>query len=173
VSSKILTWEDTHCPSSVELYDFDLRRHVLSIIWGALWICPEKARTVHHLGSSTILTVEGMYSPSSADVMGTLWFWTEKARTLRYLGKCWGALWFWPEKARSVCHLGTCWGALWFWPKRARPFHHLERRAGELCGFDWRVHVLSIIWGSSMVLSPRGHLLSTIWGRAWCSMDLT
>jgi hypothetical protein len=32
----ILTEEGTHCPSSAELYDFDLRRHVLSIIWEAI-----------------------------------------------------------------------------------------------------------------------------------------
>jgi hypothetical protein len=28
--------EDTYLPSSGELYDFDMRRHLVSIIWGAL-----------------------------------------------------------------------------------------------------------------------------------------
>jgi hypothetical protein len=28
--------ENTYCPSSGELYDFDMRRHVMSIICGAL-----------------------------------------------------------------------------------------------------------------------------------------
>ena len=27
---------ELYCPSFGELYDFDMRRHVLSIIWGAL-----------------------------------------------------------------------------------------------------------------------------------------
>jgi hypothetical protein len=32
----ILTVEGTYCPSSGELYDFDMRRRILSIIWGAI-----------------------------------------------------------------------------------------------------------------------------------------
>jgi hypothetical protein len=35
-SYMILTVEGTYCPSTGELYDFDMRKHVLSIIWGAL-----------------------------------------------------------------------------------------------------------------------------------------
>jgi hypothetical protein len=64
----ILTWEDTYSPSSGEMYDFVLRRHVLYIICGALWFWPEKTRTVHHLGSSMILTWEGTYCPSFGDL---------------------------------------------------------------------------------------------------------
>jgi hypothetical protein len=61
----ILTWEDTHCLSSGELYDFYLRTQVVSIIWKALWFWPEKTRTVHHLGRYMILTWEDTYCPSS------------------------------------------------------------------------------------------------------------
>jgi hypothetical protein len=57
-----------YCPSSGELYYFDLRRHVLSIIWGAILFLPEKARTVLHLRSSMILIVEGTYCPSSGEI---------------------------------------------------------------------------------------------------------
>jgi hypothetical protein len=35
-SYMILNVEGTYCPSSGELYDFDMRRHVLSIIWAAI-----------------------------------------------------------------------------------------------------------------------------------------
>jgi hypothetical protein len=49
-SSMNLTWEDTYCPSFGELYEFDMRRHVMSIIWGALSFWSENTRTVHHLG---------------------------------------------------------------------------------------------------------------------------
>jgi hypothetical protein len=35
-SFMILTVEGTYCPSSGELYEFDMKRHVLSIIWGAI-----------------------------------------------------------------------------------------------------------------------------------------
>jgi hypothetical protein len=45
-SSMILTWEDMYCQSFGELCDFDLRRHVLSIIWEAMRFWPEKTRTV-------------------------------------------------------------------------------------------------------------------------------
>jgi hypothetical protein len=136
----------------------------LGTCWGgAIWFSPEKAYTVHHMGSSMILTVEGMYCPSS----GELYNFDRRGHVLSIIcgrdGELYG---FFPEKARSLRHLGTCWGALRFCSKRARPVHHLERRARELCGFDWRGHVLSIIWGSFMVLSLRGHLLSTIWGCA-------
>jgi hypothetical protein len=64
----ILTVEGTYCSSSGELYDFDLRRHVLSIIRGAIWFWPEKPRTVHHLGSSIMLTWVGTYCPSSGEL---------------------------------------------------------------------------------------------------------
>jgi hypothetical protein len=63
-SSMILIWEHTYCPSSEELYDFDLRRQVLSIICGALSFWPEKACTLHHLESSMILSWEDTYCPS-------------------------------------------------------------------------------------------------------------
>jgi hypothetical protein len=99
-SSMILTWVDTYCPSSAELYGFDLRRPVLSIIWGSLWFWPEKARTVHHLGSSIILTWEGAYCPSS----GELYDFDLRRHVLSII---WGALWFWPEKTRTVHHLGS------------------------------------------------------------------
>jgi uncharacterized protein YjiS (DUF1127 family) len=64
----IAPWDGPYCPSSGELYDFDMRRHVLFIIWGAMRFWPEKARTVHHLWSSMILTVEGTYCPSSGEL---------------------------------------------------------------------------------------------------------
>jgi hypothetical protein len=48
--------------------EFDMRRHVLSIIWGALWFWHEKARTAHQLGRSTILTWEDTYCPSSGEL---------------------------------------------------------------------------------------------------------
>jgi hypothetical protein len=64
-SYMILTWEDTYCPSSGELYDFDLWRHILSIIWGALWFWLENKGSVHHLECSMIMTWEGTYCPSS------------------------------------------------------------------------------------------------------------
>jgi hypothetical protein len=58
----ILTWKGTsYCPPFGELYDFERRVHVLSIIWGALWFWHEKARTVLHMGSYAILTWKGTY----------------------------------------------------------------------------------------------------------------
>jgi hypothetical protein len=45
-----------------------MRRHVLSIIWGAILFLPEKARNVHHLRNSMILTVEDTYCPSSGEL---------------------------------------------------------------------------------------------------------
>ena len=99
-SYMILTWEGTYCPSSGELYDFDSRGHVLSIIWVAMRFWPEKARTVYHLRSSMTLIVEGTYCPSS----GELYDFDRRGQLLFII---WGALWFWHEKARTVHHLGS------------------------------------------------------------------
>jgi hypothetical protein len=46
----------------------------LFIIWGALWFWPEKTRTVHHLGSSIILTWEDQNdrAPQMMDSTGLL-----------------------------------------------------------------------------------------------------
>jgi hypothetical protein len=96
----IVIWEGTYCPSSGELCDFDMRRHVLSIIWRAIWFLPEKARTVHHLESYMILTWEVTYCPSS----GELYDFDLRSHVLSII---WGAIWFWPEKARTVHHLGS------------------------------------------------------------------
>jgi hypothetical protein len=74
-----------YCPSSGELCDFDLRRHVLSIIWGAILFLLENARTVLHLKSFMILTVEGTYCPSS----GELYEFDMKRHVLSII---WGAI---------------------------------------------------------------------------------
>jgi hypothetical protein len=79
-------------------WNFDLRRHVLSIIWGAISFWPEKTCTVHHLGSSMILTWEGTYCPSS----GELYDFDLRRRVLSII---WGALSFWSENTRIVHHL--------------------------------------------------------------------
>jgi hypothetical protein len=55
-------------PSTVKIIELPrcLRRHVLSIIWGAIWFWHEKERTVHHLPSYTILTWDDPYRSSFA-----------------------------------------------------------------------------------------------------------
>jgi hypothetical protein len=113
-SSMILTWEGTYCPSSGELYDFnrrgragkrygfDLRRHVLSAIWGRagerygfdlrghvlsiIW------RGV--LGSSVVLTWEGASCPSSG---GAIWSCHREGTPCPPSGDVLGALWIWPK----------------------------------------------------------------------------
>ena len=141
----------------------------LGTCWGgAIWFSPEKAYTVHHMGSSMILTVEDMYCPSS----GELYNFDRRGHVLSIIcgrdGELYG---FFPEKARSLRHLGTCWGALRFWSKRARPVHHLERRARELCGFDLRGHAMSTIWRdvlvSSVVLTGEGTSCPSSGGALW------
>jgi hypothetical protein len=82
-----LIWEGKYCPLSGELYDFDRIGHVMSIIWGALRFWPEKARTVHHLGNSMILTWEGTYCPSSRGLYDF-----DLRRHL--LSIIWGSIWF-------------------------------------------------------------------------------
>jgi hypothetical protein len=81
-----------------------MRRHVLSIIWGAIWFWHEKARTVHHLRSHMILTWDGPYCPS----FGELYDFDMRGHVLSII---WVAIWFWHEKAR----LSIIWGAIWFW----------------------------------------------------------
>ena len=164
-SYMILTWEGTYCPSSVELfdfelrstyspysaelYDFDLRRPVPSIIWGALSFWPEKARTVDHLGSSMIFTVEGTYWPSSGEL-------SDFGMRRHVLSIIWGAIWFW----RRGRVLPINWGALRFWHEKTRIVHHLRSSmiltwegtycpsTGELYDCDMRRHEMSIIWGA-------------------------
>ena len=142
----ILTREGTYCPSSGELYDFDMRRHVLSIICGAIWFWHEKARTVHHLWSYLILnweartlhilpsymilTWDGPYRQS----FGELYHFDLRRHVMSII---WGALWFWHEKTRTVYHLGSSdfdmrrhvlpinWGDLRFWHEKTRTVHHL------------------------------------------------
>jgi hypothetical protein len=102
-SSMILTWEGTYFPSSGELYDVVLRRHVLSIIWGALSFWSEKTRTVHHLGSYIILTWEDTYCPS----FGELYDFYLRRNVLSII---WRAIWFWqnhiaPQMMDSTCLL--------------------------------------------------------------------
>ena len=145
-SSMILTWEDTYCPSSAELYGFDLRRPVLSIIWGSLWFWPEKARTVHHLGSSIILTWEDTYCPSS----GELYEFNRRGHVLSII--C----------GRDAVYMILTWEDT-YCPS-----------SGELYDFDSRGHVLSIIWVAmrfwpEKVLSITGSSigLSIIWGALW------
>ena len=121
------------CGRDGKLYDFDMRRHVLSIIWGAIWIWHEKARTVHHLGSYLILTWEGTYCPSS----GELYDFDLRRHVLSIIR---GAMWFWPEKTRTVHHLGS--SIMLTWVGTYCP------SSGELYEFDLRRHVLSIIWGA-------------------------
>jgi hypothetical protein len=86
-----------------ELYDFEMRRHVLSIICGAKWFWPETARTVHHLGSSTILTWEGTYCPSS----GELYDFDRKGHAMPSSGELYDF-----DLRRHV--LSIIWGAIWF-----------------------------------------------------------
>ena len=146
-------------------------RHVLSIIWRAIWFwpwegtyCPEwgtydfdmRKRTVHHLGSSTILIWEGTYCPSSAkiydfDLRRSPSWGALHTRTVHHLGSSmiltWeGTLtWFWWE--RYV--MSIIWGALWFWHEKARTAHQLGSStilrwgtycpsSGELYDFDMR-----------------------------------
>ena len=148
-SSMILTWEATYCPSSSWKAVLSImililmRRHVLPINWGALRFWPEKARTVHHLGSSIILTWEGTYCPSS----GELYDFDRRGHVLSII---WGAIWFWPETNRTVQgSMMLSWEG-----------HPLS---GELCDFDMRRHVLSIIWGA-LWFDMRRHVLSIICG---------
>jgi uncharacterized protein YjiS (DUF1127 family) len=115
--------------------------------WGALWLWHEKARTVHHLGNPMILTWEGTYCPSYAElydfdmrrhvlsiICGALWFWHEKARTVHHQGSYMILTWDGPycpsfgelyhvDLRRHV--LSIIWGALWFWPEKARTVDHL------------------------------------------------
>ena len=145
----IVTGEGAYCPSSGELYDFDMRRHVLSIICQAIWFWPEtartvhlwvalsfwpdKARTVHHLWSSMILTVEGTHCPSSGEL--------HDFEMRKYvLSIIWRATWFWDEEARTVHHLGSY--LILTWEGTYCP------SSEDLYDLDRRGHVLSTIWGA-------------------------
>ena len=145
----ILRWGGSCCPSSGELYDFDMKRHVLPINWGdrrfwhektrtvhhlgALRVWPAKTRTVHHPRSSMILTWEGTYCPSSAELC-------DFVLGRHVLSIIWGALWIWHEKARIVHHLESYMILTWDGPYCSS--------FGELYHFDLRRHVQSIIWGA-------------------------
>jgi hypothetical protein len=141
-----------YCPSSGELYDFDLRRLVLSIIWGALWCWPERARTIHHLGISIMLIWEDTYCPWSGDLYD---FDLRRHVLVRAFSSQSHSA---PQMMDSTCLLRSksycspddgryvsshvkiiiydfvlrrhvlysiC-GALWFWPENTRSVHHLE-----------------------------------------------
>ena len=100
-SAMVLTWEGTFClpfGDVGERYGFDLRGHVLSIIWRGV------------LGSSMVLTGEGTSCPSSG---GALWSFPREGTSCPPSGDVLGALWIWPKMSRPVHHLETCWGGLW------------------------------------------------------------
>ena len=135
-----------------------MRRHVLSIIWGALWFWHEKARTAHQLGRSTILTWEDTYCPSSGELYDfdlrrhvmsiiwvAIWFWCRG----HVLSIIWGALRFWHEKARTVHHLGSY--MILTWEGTHSP------SSEELYDFDMRRHVLSIIWRAIWFWHEKAH----------------
>jgi hypothetical protein len=123
----LLTWEDTHCPSSGELYDFDLRRHVLSIIWRAWTVrafSGQNHRAFQMMDSKCLLRSKLYISPDDG----------------QYVSSHVKIIWFWPEKTRTVHHLGSSMILTWEGPYCPS--------SGELYDFDLRRHVLSIIWGA-------------------------
>jgi hypothetical protein len=150
----ILTWEDTYCPSSGEVYDFVMRRHILSINWQAIWFWPETARTVHHLWSSIILTLEGTYSPSSQNhrapqMIESTCLLRSKSHSspddgqyvssqvkIVELHRWWTVRALYGEKARTLNHLRS--SMILTWEGTYCP------SSGELYEFDMRRHILSI-----------------------------
>jgi hypothetical protein len=140
-SSMILTWEDTYCPSSGELYDFNVEG----------MYSPSSADV---MGSSFILNWEGTYSPPFGEVVGSAMVLTWEGTSFPSSEEsCWGALWFWLERARLVHHLGELYGLV---PERATPVYHLGTCL-VLYGFDLRCHVLSTIWGRAGELYGARH----------------
>ena len=156
-------------------------QHLGTCCGGAIWFSPEKANTVHHVGSSMILTVEGTFCPSS----GKLYNFDRSGHVLSIICGRDGELYGF-DLRRHV--LSAIWG-----------------RTGELYGFDLRGQALFTIWRDGLVSSvvltwevtscpssgelyglvpertppihhldaeelygfdPKGHVLSTIWWRA-------
>ena len=166
-SSMILTWESTYCPSSGELYDCDMRRRVLSIIWGAIWFWHEKARTVHHLPSYMILTWDGPYCPSLGSSIILTWEGTYSSSSVELY-----------DFARRGHVLSIIWRATWFWDEEARAVHHLEsymilRWGGTYCPSSGDLYDLDVEGtysppsGELYDINHRGHVLSIIWGALW------
>ena len=120
----------------------------LGTCWGgAMWFSPEKAYTVHHLGSSMILTVEGTYCPSSGEL---------------YNFDCRGHV------LSIICGRD---GELYGFDLRRHVLFVIWGRAGEYNGFDLRGHALFAIWRdvlvSSVVLTWEGTSCPSSGGALW------
>jgi hypothetical protein len=153
----ILIWEGTYCPSTGELYDFDLRKHVLSIIWEALWFWHDKARTQVKIIALPITSVDdGEYMPSTVKIIELPRWWTVRA----FSGQHHRA----PQMMHSTVRLRS--------KSNSSPddVHYVP--SGELYDFDLRRHVLSIIWGALWFWSEKAHTVHHL-RRAPQMMDST
>ena len=156
-----MTCEGTYCPSSGELYDFnrrgqvfsiicerdgevydfDLRRHVLSAIWGSA-----RERYGFDLRRHVLSAIWGRAGERygfdlRGHVLSIIWrgvlgrsvVLTGENTSFPPSGELYGLV---PERAPPVHHLGTCL---------------------LLYGFDLRCHVLSTIWGRAGELYGASH----------------
>jgi hypothetical protein len=111
-----------------------MRRHVLSIIWGAIWFGRRGP------GMANIWTVRAFSGQNDRawQILDSTCLLMSKSYSSPDDGQ-YVALWFWPEKTRTVHHLGSY--MILTWEGTYCP------SSGELYDFNRRGHVLSITCG--------------------------